>query len=202
MSGPFSICDRSGFRFPANEMRREWNGNLVHKSYFERKHPQLEVWRNYDDPTPNPDAREDKNISVTLDPVRTIRFLWDAGVWDQNEDDTYRIALYSTELAETVTAYTTDNEISGTGYTAGGKILSGVSISNESFGVSLDADDPEWTAVTVSGVKSAMIYDDTVSDIAIAILHFEYGQSARNGTLTITLPPATEAWKAIVKDSL
>jgi len=202
MSGPFSICDRSGFRFPANEMRREWNGNLVHRSYFERKHPQLEVWQNYDDPTPNPDARADRDFGITLESGQVIRFLWDAGVWDRNEDDTYRIALYTETLDETTAAYTETNELSGTGYTAGGKILSGIAVSDEAFGVSLDAEDPEWTAATFSGVKSALIYDDDVSDIAIAILRFEFGQSSRNGTVSIALPPATEAWKAVVKDSL
>ena len=37
-----AISDRSGFAFPYNEMVKEWNGSLVHKSEFESKHPQLE----------------------------------------------------------------------------------------------------------------------------------------------------------------
>ena len=36
-----AISDRSGMEFPYNEMMREWNGSLVHKSEFEPKHPQL-----------------------------------------------------------------------------------------------------------------------------------------------------------------
>jgi hypothetical protein len=35
-----AICDRSGFEFPIGEMRREWNGLLVHKSFWEPRHPQ------------------------------------------------------------------------------------------------------------------------------------------------------------------
>ena len=38
----YAISDRSGLRFPYNEMIREWNGSLVHKSEFEPKQPQLE----------------------------------------------------------------------------------------------------------------------------------------------------------------
>ena len=38
-----AISDRSGMEFPYNEMVREWNGMLVHKSEFEAKHPQLEA---------------------------------------------------------------------------------------------------------------------------------------------------------------
>ena len=37
-----AISDRSGMAFPYNEMVREWNGMLVHKSEFEPKQPQLE----------------------------------------------------------------------------------------------------------------------------------------------------------------
>ena len=37
-----AISDRSGMAFPYTEMRREWNGSLVHESEFEAKHPQLE----------------------------------------------------------------------------------------------------------------------------------------------------------------
>ena len=41
-SGKYSkaISDRSGLAFPYNEMKKEWNGALVHKSEFEAKHPQ------------------------------------------------------------------------------------------------------------------------------------------------------------------
>ena len=37
-----AISDRSGMEFPYNEMIKEWNGMLVHKSEYESKHPQLE----------------------------------------------------------------------------------------------------------------------------------------------------------------
>ncbi len=32
-----AISDRSGLEFPYNEMIKEWNGSLVHKSEFECK---------------------------------------------------------------------------------------------------------------------------------------------------------------------
>ena len=38
-----AISDRSGMEFPYNEMVKEWNGHLVHKSEFEAKHPHLEL---------------------------------------------------------------------------------------------------------------------------------------------------------------
>tara|TARA_R100000697_G_scaffold113254_1_gene131386 strand:- start:528 stop:908 length:381 start_codon:yes stop_codon:yes gene_type:complete len=36
-----AISDRSGMAFPYNEMVKEWNGLLVHKSEYEEKHPQI-----------------------------------------------------------------------------------------------------------------------------------------------------------------
>ena len=45
-----AISDRSGMEFPYNEMVKEWNGSLVHRSEYEPKHPQLEP--NYPGPDP------------------------------------------------------------------------------------------------------------------------------------------------------
>ena len=36
-----AISDRSGMEFPYNEMIKEWNGMLVHRSEYEGQHPQL-----------------------------------------------------------------------------------------------------------------------------------------------------------------
>ena len=38
-----AISDRSGMEFPYNEMVKEWNGMLVHKSEYEARHPQDQV---------------------------------------------------------------------------------------------------------------------------------------------------------------
>jgi hypothetical protein len=37
----YMISDRSGQRFPYQEMLQEWNGSWVHISEYEKKHPQL-----------------------------------------------------------------------------------------------------------------------------------------------------------------
>ena len=37
-----AISDRSGVAFPYDEMVKEWNGSLVHRTEYEEKHPQLE----------------------------------------------------------------------------------------------------------------------------------------------------------------
>lgn len=58
----YGICDRSGFRYKLNEMRKEWNGSLVGRDMWEAKHPQLEPRRKVSDAQalrqPRPDTAE------------------------------------------------------------------------------------------------------------------------------------------------
>ena len=55
-----AISDRSGMAFPYNEMLKEWNGALVHRSEFEAKHPQLEPNAHAADAQSLKDARPDR----------------------------------------------------------------------------------------------------------------------------------------------
>ena len=55
-----AISDRSGMAFPYNEMVKEWNGSLVHKSEFEAKHPQIEVKSHKADKQSLKNARPDR----------------------------------------------------------------------------------------------------------------------------------------------
>ena len=72
-----AISDRSGLEFPYNEMVREWNGHLVHKSEFEAKHPQLELRSRSGDAQGLFDARPDRTEEEVArilgpDPFETI----------------------------------------------------------------------------------------------------------------------------------
>lgn len=40
---PKRICQRTGFKVPASEMREEWTGVLVWDSYWEPKHPSIDM---------------------------------------------------------------------------------------------------------------------------------------------------------------
>ena len=63
----YAISDRSGFRYKYRDMRKEWNGLLVGKDEFERKHPQLGPFRKVFDPQTLRDARPNNNkISITI----------------------------------------------------------------------------------------------------------------------------------------
>ena len=68
----YSISDRSGLRYRYKDMRKEWNGLLVGKDEFERKHPQLGPFRKVFDPQTLRDARPDtpessiNNVTITF----------------------------------------------------------------------------------------------------------------------------------------
>ena len=64
----YAISDRSGLKFPYDEMVREWNGSLVHTSEFEPKQPQLEPKPVGSDPQAlyNPRPQPDSVASLIL----------------------------------------------------------------------------------------------------------------------------------------
>ncbi len=55
------------------------------------------------------------------------------------------------------------NEVSGTGYTAGGKTLTSptVTYTGATNKLVFDAADLSWTSATISGIRYAVIYNDT-----------------------------------------
>ena len=55
------ISDRSGFAFPYRERVMEWNGNVVHRSEYEAKHPQLTPRRPPHEPQGLYQARPQEN---------------------------------------------------------------------------------------------------------------------------------------------
>lgn len=103
--------------------------------------------------------------------------------------DTYKIALYSSlaSLDETATVYSSTNEVSGAGYTAGGATLSGYSASNDSGGAWIDFDDPSWTSSTITA-RGAVIYNTSKSNKIIAIIDFGAEYSSSAGTFTVIFP--------------
>jgi hypothetical protein len=105
---------------------------------------------------------------------------------------TYKIALYTANatLNETTTAYTTDNEITGTGYVAGGKNLTitglGSDTANNTAYVSFV--DVTWSPANFT-TAGALIYNST-TNAAVCVLNFGSNKTATS-TFTITFPTAT-----------
>lgn len=104
--------------------------------------------------------------------------------------DTYKIALYtsSATLNATTTAYTTTNEVSGAGYTAGGATLSGFSVTTSGTTAILDfTSDPSWASATITA-RGAMIYNSTKANKAVYVLDFGADKTSTSGTFTVTFP--------------
>jgi len=114
--------------------------------------------------------------------------------------DTFYIALYtsSATLNDTTTAYTVTNEVSGTGYSAGGNSLT-VSQTPTSTSTTawLDFADSTWSSSTITAA-GALIYNSTNSNKAVAVLDFGGDKTSTNGDFTIVFPTA-DSTSAIIR---
>ena len=110
-----------------------------------------------------------------------------------NGGDTLKIALYtsSATLGSTTSAYTTTNEVSGTGYTAGGATLASQAVAYDATNqvAFFDAADPAFTTATITA-RGALIYNNTKSNASIAVLDFGSDFTSTAGTFTVQLPSA------------
>jgi len=110
-----------------------------------------------------------------------------------NGGNTLKIALYtsSASLGATTTAYSTTNEVSGTGYTAGGVTLSSQAVAYDSSNnvAYFDSADPSWSSATITA-RGALIYNNSKSNASIAVLDFGSDFSSSNGTFQVQFPTA------------
>jgi hypothetical protein len=105
--------------------------------------------------------------------------------------DDYKIALYTdaATLGAATTAYSATNEVSGTGYTAGGLSLSGYSASLASGVGILDFADPAWAAATITA-RGALIYNASKSNRAVGTFDFGANVSSTAAEFKVELPAA------------
>lgn len=115
------------------------------------------------------------------------------------DTDTIKIALFtsSATLDASTTAYSTTNEVSGTGYTAGGNTLAGAAISLSGSTAIVDFSDTTWSSATITA-RGALIYNSSKADRAIAVLDFGSDKSSTNGDFTVVFP-AADASNAIIR---
>jgi len=104
---------------------------------------------------------------------------------------TYKIALYdaSADINSETTAYTTTNEITGTGYTAGGEVLTptiGSDTSNNTAYVTFA--NVTWSPANFTAA-GALIYNST-TNASVAVLNFGSDKTATT-SFTIQFPSAT-----------
>lgn len=111
------------------------------------------------------------------------------------DSDTIKVALLSSSYTPNQDTHdywddVSANQVTGTGYTAGGATLANKSVTYTSGTnvTKFDADDVSWTSSTITA-RYAVIYDDTPATNAtkplIAYIDFGSDQSSSSGTFSI-----------------
>lgn len=113
--------------------------------------------------------------------------------------DVFKIALYtsSATLDASTTAYSATNEVSGTGYSAGGNTLTNVTPTTSGTTAFTDFADTAWSTATITA-RGALIYNSSESNKAVAVLDFGSDKSSSGGTFTIIFP-TPDASNAILR---
>ena len=118
--------------------------------------------------------------------------------FDASSGDTFKLALYtsSASLDASTTAFTTSNEVSGTGYSSGGSSLTSIDPALDSSTAVCDFNNLTFSTVTITA-RGAMIYNSTpnttsasLTNPACVILNFGSDITATAGDFTITFPAA------------
>ena len=101
--------------------------------------------------------------------------------------NTIQMALYTSAatLNANTTAYTSSNEVVASGYTAGGIVLTGVTISTANNVAYISFDNPTWNAALTA--RGALIYNVTAGSKSVAVLDFGADKTSA-ATFTVTLP--------------
>ena len=107
------------------------------------------------------------------------------------EANTLKVALYdnTATLSSATTAYATANEVTGTNYTAGGEAMTGMAVTLDGSTAIFDADNVSWANATITA-QAAGIYNNSLSNAAIAVLDFGGNKTSTNGTFEIQMPNA------------
>jgi|TARA_R100001463_G_scaffold125775_1_gene183292 VCBS repeat-containing protein len=112
---------------------------------------------------------------------------------------TFKLALFtsSATLGASTTAYATTNEVSGTGYSAGGGTLTRVDPSSSGTTALTDFADLTFSTATITA-NGALIYNSSASDKAVIVLAFGGDKTSTAGDFTIQFP-AADASNAIIR---
>lgn len=128
--------------------------------------------------------------------IPTWRDILDATALDVDfDDETHKIALFtstvtpnfSTDTAYGVAPYNA-NEVSGTGWAAGGVAITGTTLTESPTGTLMwDATDVSVSGTTLTNAYQALIYADALAgNNAICLVDFGQNYSTSSGTFAIT----------------
>ena len=138
---------------------------------------------------------------MAFDQTLTTSFKQDIllGVHDL-ETDTIKMALFlaTADLGAATTVYTTTGETSGTGYTAGGNVMTDVTVLTADTTAYVDFADTVWNPASFTA-RGALIYNASKSNKAIAVLDF--GSDKTTTTSFTVQMPVNTATSALIRIS-
>ena len=114
--------------------------------------------------------------------------------------NTFNLALYTSDasLGAGTTAYTTSNEVSGTGYTAKGNALTSVTPALSTDTAVCDFADTSFTSASFTARGCLIFNDSATGDPAVCAIDFGADKTVTSGTFTIQFP-AADASNAIIR---
>ena len=112
--------------------------------------------------------------------------------------DTFYMALYTAnaDLGATTTVYTISGEISGTGYTAAGQVMTGVSVSVTDTTAFVNFTNVVWTTGAFTA-RGALIYNTSKGNKSVAVLDF--GADKTTTTSFTVEMPTNSATSALIR---
>ena len=112
--------------------------------------------------------------------------------------DVFKIALYtaSASLNEDTTEYSSTDEVTGTGYSAGGVTLTGTVISSSGFTAYVNFDNVSFGADVTA--RCALIYNSSKANRSVVVLDFGSDKTSTNFTITM---PSNTATSALIRSS-
>ena len=113
--------------------------------------------------------------------------------------DVIKIALYTSaaSIGPDTTVYSTDNEVTGPGYVAGGNTLTGVTVNLSGTTSYVDFADSTWAASSITA-RGALLYNSSKSNKAIAVLDFGADKTS-SGTPFVIQMPTNSATSALLR---
>lgn len=111
----------------------------------------------------------------------------------------FKLALYtsSATLSASTTAYSSTNEASGTGYSAGGSALTNVTPTTSGTTAFCDFSDLVFSTATITA-RGCEIYNSSASNKTVSVHDFGADKTATAGDFTIVFP-AADASNAIIR---
>jgi hypothetical protein len=112
--------------------------------------------------------------------------------------DTLKIALYTAaaDLNAETTIYSATNEVTGTGYVAGGVVLTGVTLNTSDYTAYINFADVVFNASVTA--RCALIYNVTQGNKSVAVLDFGSDKTSTNFTITM---PANTSTASLIRSS-